>query len=166
MEGVILDFNLESRTGVVRCNQGTRYSFTLDEWKSSDLPRPGERVDFVPSADQASNLYRLQTQVPVSTPAQASSPFSPPMAAPAPVPTPSVLAIISLVAGILGLFIFGSLIAVICGHIARSNIRDSRGTLTGDGMALAGLILGYLGLGLTLLIFVVMFVIGLAGASL
>jgi len=39
----------------------------------------------------------------------------------------SVLAIISLIAGILGLFFFGSLIAVICGHIARSKIHASNG---------------------------------------
>lgn len=163
MEGVILDFNLDSSTGVVRCNQGTRYNFTLEEWKSSDLPKPGERVDFVPDGERAGNLYRVQSQVPAA--AQAS-PFAPPAAAPAQVPTPSVLAIISLIAGILGLLIFGSLIAVICGHIARSNIRDSRGTLTGDGMALAGLILGYLGLGLTVLFFLVMLIAGIAGSTL
>lgn len=166
MEGVILDFNLDTRTGVVRCTQGTRYSFTLDEWKSSDLPRPGERVDFVPSGEQAGNLYRLQAPVAASSQPQAGSPFAPPTAAPALVPTPSALAIVSLVAGILGLFIFGSLIAVICGHIARANIRASNGTQTGDGMALAGLILGYLGLGLTALVFVVMFIAGIAGAAL
>lgn len=166
MEGVILDFNLDSGTGVVRCNQGTRYSFTLQEWKSSDLPKPGERVDFVPDGERAGNLYRVQSQVPTATQPQAASPFAPPAAAPAQVPTPSVLAIISLIAGILGLIFFGSLIAVICGHIARSNIRESRGTLTGDGMALAGLILGYLGLGLTVLFFLVMLIAGIAGSTL
>lgn len=166
MEGVILDFNLDSSTGVVRCNQGTRYNFTLEEWKSSDLPKPGERVDFVPDGERAGNLYRVQSQVPAAAQPQAASPFAPPAAAPAQVPTPSVLAIISLIAGILGLLIFGSLIAVICGHIARSNIRDSRGTLTGDGMALAGLILGYLGLGLTVLFFLVMLIAGIAGSTL
>ncbi len=56
-------------------------------------------------------------------------------------PAPSVLGG-QLISGILGLFFFGSLIAVICGHIARANIRDSAGTQTGDGMAIAGLI-GY-----------------------
>lgn len=166
MEGVILDFNLDSGTGVVRCNQGTRYSFTLEEWKSSDLPKPGERVDFVAEGTVARNLYRLQAPVTAPTSQLQASPFAPPTAAPAQVPTPSVLAIISLIAGILGLIFFGSLIAVICGHIARSNIRNSNGALTGDGMALAGLILGYFALGLTALAFLVILIAGIAGAAL
>ncbi|MEE3157100.1 hypothetical protein ASB58_04200 [Pseudomonas abyssi] len=57
----------------------------------------------------------------------------------------SSLAIVSLVAGILGLFFFGSIIAIICGHIARSQIKESKGAQSGDGMALSGLILGYIG---------------------
>ncbi|MAG67630.1 MAG: hypothetical protein CMK74_17500 [Pseudomonadales bacterium] len=57
----------------------------------------------------------------------------------------SSLAIVSLVAGILGLFFFGSIIAIICGHIARSQIKQSQGAQSGDGMALSGLILGYIG---------------------
>jgi len=56
------------------------------------------------------------------------------------------LAVASLELGIVsycGLPIVGAIAAVITGHIARSQIRDSRGTQGGDGMALAGLILGY-----------------------
>lgn len=34
--------------------------------------------------------------------------------------------------------------AIICGHIAQSRIRKSGGALKGDGMAIAGLIMGYL----------------------
>ncbi|HCP03243.1 MAG TPA: hypothetical protein DIT61_06970, partial [Pseudomonas sp.] len=49
---------------------------------------------------------------------------------------------------------FGSIIAIICGHIARSQIKSSGGTQTGDGMALTGLILGYIGVVLWLLWFV------------
>lgn len=79
-------------------------------------------------------------------------------------PQTSVLAVIALVAGILGLFFFGSLVAVICGHIARSQIRDSQGQQSGDGMALAGLILGYLGLAITLLIFLALVVFGVGAA--
>jgi len=44
-----------------------------------------------------------------------------------------------------GLFFFGSIIAIICGHIARSQIKQSQGAQSGDGMALSGLILGYIG---------------------
>jgi hypothetical protein len=59
------------------------------------------------------------------------------------------LAIVSLIFGILGwtfLPVIGNLVAIVCGHIARSQIQQSRGAQQGDGLALAGLILGYLGL--------------------
>ncbi len=63
----------------------------------------------------------------------------------------SGLAITSLVFGILGLVscclgpLFG-IPAAICGHMARSRIRTSAGALVGDGMALTGLIMGYVSL--------------------
>ncbi len=65
-------------------------------------------------------------------------------------------AIASLIFGIVawfGLPIIGALVAVICGHIARGEIRRMPpGTIEGDGMAIAGLILGYLQLVLGLLL--------------
>ena len=64
----------------------------------------------------------------------------------------SAHAIWSLVLGILSLLCFGffaGIPAVICGHVARSKVKQSQGALTGDGMALAGLILGYVGLVIT-----------------
>jgi Domain of unknown function (DUF4190) len=63
-----------------------------------------------------------------------------------PVKTTSTLAIISLVAGILGwtlLPLLGSVGAIITGHMARGEIRKSAGTIDGDGLALAGLVLGW-----------------------
>src|SRR6185312_5084952 len=53
----------------------------------------------------------------------------------------------SLILGILSLVCFSFLAgipAVILGHISRKNIRQSMGRLKGDGMALAGLIMGYI----------------------
>ena len=57
------------------------------------------------------------------------------------------LAIASLVLGILGVIgigPLGAIPAVICGHIAKGKIKRSMGDIQGDGLALAGLILGYL----------------------
>ncbi len=57
----------------------------------------------------------------------------------------SGLAIASLAGGVLSLvlgFLTG-IPAVICGHLGRARIRKARGELRGNGMALAGLILGY-----------------------
>jgi len=73
-------------------------------------------------------------------------PNQPPSAA-KPASQTSTLAIVSLVAGILGWLILpliGSLIAIVTGHMAKSRIRESMGQLTGDGLATAGLVLGYL----------------------
>ncbi|MGV8941544.1 MAG: DUF4190 domain-containing protein [Lysobacter sp.] len=56
------------------------------------------------------------------------------------------MAIISLVAGVLGwtlLPMLGSIVAIITGHLARSEIRGGKGSIEGDGMAVAGLVLGY-----------------------
>ncbi len=59
----------------------------------------------------------------------------------------STLAIISLIGGITGfsiLPILGSIVAVITGHMAHSEIKKGGGMITGKGMATAGLIMGYL----------------------
>ena len=66
----------------------------------------------------------------------------------------STTAIISLIAGIAGLTVFpvvGSIVAVILGHMAKGEIARSGGALGGGGAATAGLVLGYVGIGLTVL---------------
>ena len=66
--------------------------------------------------------------------------------APAQAPKNSSLAIVSLVCGIVGLCLplLGGIVAVITGHMAKKEIRASGDTLGGNGMATAGLVLGYL----------------------
>ena len=74
--------------------------------------------------------------------------------APAP-PKHSGLAIWSLVCGILAIVLsvacigpLFSIPAVICGHLAYGRIRRSAGALSGEGLALGGLITGYVGIAL------------------
>jgi len=55
-------------------------------------------------------------------------------------------AIASLVFGLLFLFPPFAIAAVIFGHLSLSEIRKSAGRLTGNGMAIAGLVFGYAGL--------------------
>lgn len=60
----------------------------------------------------------------------------------------SGLAIASMVCGIVGICtcyfaIFLAIPAVICGHLALSQIRTSQAPMGGRGMAIAGLVLGY-----------------------
>ncbi len=65
------------------------------------------------------------------------------------------IAVTSLVLGILGLICIGpfaAIPAVICGHIAKSKIKEAAGALQGEGLALAGLILGYVSLGLMVIL--------------
>jgi uncharacterized membrane protein YjfL (UPF0719 family) len=73
-------------------------------------------------------------------------------------PQTSKLAIFSLVLGLVGLFclsIFGGIPAIILGHKARRNIRESRGAEGGAGMALAGLILGYVSIAMAVISLIV-----------
>jgi hypothetical protein len=83
-------------------------------------------------------------------------------------PKTSTLAIWSLVLGILGvlflLVCIGPLFAipaVICGHMAYSRIKRSGGVLIGDGLALAGLITGYVSIGLSMLLVPMMMAIAI-----
>ena len=57
------------------------------------------------------------------------------------------LAIASMVLGIVWIYWIGSILAVIFGHIALSQAKKDP-TLRGKGMAVAGLVLGYVGIGL------------------
>lgn len=72
----------------------------------------------------------------------------------------SIAAVLSLLFGVLAwvmLPFLGAVIAVICGHAARAEIRHSNGAIDGDGMALAGLVLGWLHLLFVLLIVLLVF---------
>ena len=65
----------------------------------------------------------------------------------------SALAITSLISGILGWTLLpwlGSIVAIVTGHMARGEIRRAPERFEGDGLALAGLILGYAMLALSL----------------
>jgi uncharacterized protein DUF4190 len=66
----------------------------------------------------------------------------------------NTLAIVSLVCGIAQFATGITFIpAIICGHLARTQIR--RTGEQGDGMALAGLILGYVGAVLTIVVLII-----------
>lgn len=79
----------------------------------------------------------------------------------------STLAIVSLVAGILGWTLapwLGSLVAIVTGHMARSEIRRDPQGVEGDGFAVAGLVLGWamLAVSLLALLAIILFFGGLA----
>jgi hypothetical protein len=64
-------------------------------------------------------------------------------------------AIASLVCGILFFFFPAALLAIVFGHLSLAEIRKSAGRLPGHRIAQAGLILGYIGLGLVVVVLVV-----------
>jgi hypothetical protein len=63
------------------------------------------------------------------------------------------LAIASLALGILWLFWIGSVLALIFGYIAKSQIDRAGGRQSGRGLAIAGIVLGWVGIGLLVLTF-------------
>ena len=66
----------------------------------------------------------------------------------------SAWSIISLIGGIsnfVGFPFWGAVIALITGYIAKSEIEKGQGRVGGEGLANAGLILGWVGIGLGLL---------------
>lgn len=69
-------------------------------------------------------------------------------------PKTSGKAIVSLVFGIIGFImlpLIAGIVAVIVGYSAKSDIRKSAGALKGEDMATAGIILGWVNLGLTVI---------------
>jgi len=79
----------------------------------------------------------------------------------------STMAIASLVLSILGWTVLpgiGAIAGVITGHMAKKEINESMGALGGEGMANAGLVVGYINLALglcTCLIFMALFAMGI-----
>ena len=143
MKGTVLHVDEQTGLGIVRSENDMRYTFKLSEWKSEESPVSGGTVDFVLQNNRATEIYAINAaslhQKTISSVAQEA-----PM---------SGLAIVSAVCGVAGLFIaFVCIPAIICGHIARSQIRNSNGQLKGDAIALLGLVSGYLGLFLGLLV--------------
>ena len=74
----------------------------------------------------------------------------------------NVWAVISLISGVLawlGVFGLGGIAAVITGHVAKDQIRRSSGQMSGNGIASAGLILGYLNIALTVIALCLLFLV-------
>ena len=62
-------------------------------------------------------------------------------------PPTNTMAIVSLVSGIASWFLLpliGAIVAIVAGHMAHNEIKNSYGMQGGDGLAVAGLVLGYL----------------------
>ena len=82
---------------------------------------------------------------------------------PEPSPPPNGFAIASLICSILGALFFlpliGSILGLIFGSTAKRQIRESRGREGGESLAQAGVILGWVGLGLNVLVIIIVVII-------
>jgi type IV pilus assembly protein PilA len=125
-------------------------------------PQCATPVQSVPTAPPPPQAPQAGAPTPASTSAWLNVPPAqaqyPPQAQPYPgqfQPQTDGKATASLILGILSILCFGLLTglpAIILGHISRGNIEQSRGRLTGAGMALTGLILGYVSIVFTILV--------------
>jgi hypothetical protein len=70
------------------------------------------------------------------------------------------MAVASLVLGIVGCLTITAIVAIVLGFIARNQIDQSGGVQKGRGMAIAGIVLGFVWIGLA-----VIRVIAIAGSS-
>jgi hypothetical protein len=84
--------------------------------------------------------------------------------------TTDAMAITSLIMGIVG-FLFwcimpvAGVLAVVFGYMGRRKIEESGGTLEGDGMCNAGIILGFIQIGLTVLGGIIWAIIAIIAAT-
>ena len=51
MKGIILNYSIQSNSGIITCDDGNRYSFVSSEWKEEGFPEKGLVVDFAIGAD-------------------------------------------------------------------------------------------------------------------
>ncbi len=75
-------------------------------------------------------------------------------------PPTSGMATASMVIGIASFVVFplvGHILAIVFGYLARNEIRNSGGRIGGSSFATAGIILGFVGIGLSL-VFIVLFI--------
>lgn len=68
--------------------------------------------------------------------------------------TTSILAILSTISGAASFFVIpliGAIAALITGYMAKSEIKKSNGTIEGEGFATAGIVMGWINIGLSLI---------------
>jgi len=66
MKGQVLGF--DGTKGAISAEDGSRYSFTKDEWRDERPPAPRDQVDFVASGEEAREIYRVKAALSVNLP--------------------------------------------------------------------------------------------------
>ena len=68
MKGNILDFSIQTNTGIISGDDQNRYNFTGAEWRGQRPPTRGDRVDF--DVDDTGNAIQIFTALGHSNPVQ------------------------------------------------------------------------------------------------
>ena len=58
MNGTILDYSVQTNSGLITGDDGNRYNFVGAEWKDEAIPNRGTRVDFEAQGGDAVAIYR------------------------------------------------------------------------------------------------------------
>ena len=64
----------------------------------------------------------------------------------------AIASMICSIAGLMMCLFVGQIIGIVLGYSARNEIRASQGMLTGEGFATAGIIIGWIGIGIDILL--------------
>lgn len=86
MEGYVLDYSVQSGTGIILANDGRRYEFAGSEWRDSSFPIRGTRVDFEARDGVAVAVYNNALPASVFTPDLEPEPTFQPTGLPGQVP--------------------------------------------------------------------------------
>jgi hypothetical protein len=129
--------------GVIKPNTLV-WNETLTDWKEATLIRP--------------DLFASMSYPPVLTPMDQRNAALPGYAPQPATGTTDPVSICALVFGILGILsCFGifSIVGIVCGHIGRKRARIETVQTSNGGLALAGLITGYIGLAISAVVVLV-----------
>lgn len=140
-------------TQCANCGRAFRGGERFCEWCGTPKAPDTAAVQASGSGAPPFSPYAGAPPPPPPAHAYGASPYPPPGAMPPGYPayppatqTTNGLAIASLVLGIVWVFGIGAILAVIFGFVARKQISESGGRQGGGGMALAGIILGFVGI--------------------
>ncbi|MGY4026464.1 TM2 domain-containing protein [Aeromonas rivuli] len=63
MKGTVIDFNEANRTGLISADDGKRYQLDMSEWKGSQRPKSGLKVDFSVEGEDAKAIYVVASNI-------------------------------------------------------------------------------------------------------
>ena len=162
MKGRVLDFSIQTNSGVISADDGSRYSFTGDNWNLATPPRTGTRVDFNPVDGVATGIYTDTGVSAIGSPAAAPSvPRQGIVAEPAPAAqsAPSArrgsssLGVFGMIIGLPALILFwvpilGWLLMVVGLGLSVAGLVKAKRQNSPSGFAIAGVTLNSLTLGI------------------